>query len=347
MQTKLEKFISESSLKHNNKYDYSLVEYINAHTHVQIICPEHGSFLQTPADHKLKGAGCKICAKASRIATNLVKYGTPHPTQNVEVQERRKQTNLIKYGVENPSQNKKVRVKLEQTNLTKYGGTCYMGVKWALFRDKRTQTMLDRYGVEHFTNREKAIVTNQQRYGTPSTGNKHILQSLHLLNNFDWMCHQYLELNKSSPQLAEELNVNPQTVLNYLHFHGISVDNTYAHQYSRKAIRWLDHVSQKENIKIQHAVNGGEYTILGTRFRADGFCEETNTIYEFYGDRFHGNPMIFATEDKCHPYDNDITAGELYALTIERERLIIKMGYNLVIMWEHNYSVRATDTINV
>jgi very-short-patch-repair endonuclease len=58
----LEKFIEMSNKKHQNKYDYSLIKsYKNNRTKVQIICKEHGVFLQTP-DHHLNGVnGCKKC----------------------------------------------------------------------------------------------------------------------------------------------------------------------------------------------------------------------------------------------------------------------------------------------
>lgn len=36
---------------HGNKYDYSLVEYVNNFTNVKIICKIHGEFLQAPANH--------------------------------------------------------------------------------------------------------------------------------------------------------------------------------------------------------------------------------------------------------------------------------------------------------
>jgi len=56
----LKQFIIESNNIHNNKYDYSLVEYKNAKTKVKIICHEHGVFRQRPHDH-LKGHGCPKC----------------------------------------------------------------------------------------------------------------------------------------------------------------------------------------------------------------------------------------------------------------------------------------------
>ena len=57
-----ESFISKASLIHNNKYDYSKVNYINNKTKVEIICNKHGNFEQTPASH-LSGNGCPSCIK--------------------------------------------------------------------------------------------------------------------------------------------------------------------------------------------------------------------------------------------------------------------------------------------
>lgn len=55
-----EQFIKESSILHNNFYDYSKVEYINARKKVTIICPIHGEFQQTPDIH-LRPCGCSKC----------------------------------------------------------------------------------------------------------------------------------------------------------------------------------------------------------------------------------------------------------------------------------------------
>lgn len=58
--TKLE-FSNKASIIHNNKYNYSLVEYVHSKTKVKIICPTHGEFAQLPYSH-LQGHGCKACA---------------------------------------------------------------------------------------------------------------------------------------------------------------------------------------------------------------------------------------------------------------------------------------------
>ena len=56
-------FIEISNKKHNGKYDYSKVKYINNRTKVCIICPEHGEFWQTPSNH-MYGYGCAKCANS-------------------------------------------------------------------------------------------------------------------------------------------------------------------------------------------------------------------------------------------------------------------------------------------
>ena len=53
-------FIEKAKVIHHNKYDYSLVNYINAKSIVKIICSEHGEFEQIPYNH-LSGLGCKLC----------------------------------------------------------------------------------------------------------------------------------------------------------------------------------------------------------------------------------------------------------------------------------------------
>lgn len=116
--------------------------------------------------------------------------------------------------------------------------------------------------------------------------------------------------------------------------------------YSKKAITWLNNIMSesvrdsnrtgKEPIHIQHALNGGEHQVyIGIyRFSFDGYCKETNTVYEFYGDKWHGNPRVYKPEDIVA---GNSTADELYLKTKWREEQILKAGYNLVTMWEYDF----------
>jgi len=55
-----EEFVEKAKKIHGNTYDYSLVKYVNYDTEVEIICPKHGVFMQTPDAH-LQGKGCQKC----------------------------------------------------------------------------------------------------------------------------------------------------------------------------------------------------------------------------------------------------------------------------------------------
>ena len=57
-----DEFIKRSKLIHEDKYDYSLVKYVNYGTKVKIICSFHGVFEQSPLHH-FNGCGCPLCSK--------------------------------------------------------------------------------------------------------------------------------------------------------------------------------------------------------------------------------------------------------------------------------------------
>ena len=67
-----DEWINKANITHNNKYDYSLVEYKNSKTKLKIICSEHGEFEQDPAAHLL-GNGCPKC-KVSKKRKTLQKF---------------------------------------------------------------------------------------------------------------------------------------------------------------------------------------------------------------------------------------------------------------------------------
>lgn len=58
-----EDFIRKAREVHGDKFDYSLVEYVRATDKVNIICPIHGVFEQTPNGHLSMGQGCPKCAR--------------------------------------------------------------------------------------------------------------------------------------------------------------------------------------------------------------------------------------------------------------------------------------------
>lgn len=54
-------FIEKANKIHNNKYDYSLVDYKSSIDPVKIICKIHGEFMQLPTNH-FNTHGCPKCS---------------------------------------------------------------------------------------------------------------------------------------------------------------------------------------------------------------------------------------------------------------------------------------------
>lgn len=61
MENKTKQFIIKANKIHGDKYDYSLVNYENIKTKIDIICPNHGIFKQTPHHHITRKQGCGLC----------------------------------------------------------------------------------------------------------------------------------------------------------------------------------------------------------------------------------------------------------------------------------------------
>ena len=85
---------------------------------------------------------------------------------------------------------------------------------------------------------------------------------------------------------------------------------------------------------IKHALNGGEkrLTIGDKTYKVDGFCEETNTIYEFYGCFWHGCPKCYRPNIINTKNQKDM--GTLNGLTVEKCDTIKNAGYNHVSTYE-------------
>ncbi len=121
-------------------------------------------------------------------------------------------------------------------------------------------------------------------------------------------------------------NVKPNNVQQ-----GQSSPHISGNGYSTRSLMWLEFIKSNENIDIQHAENGGEFIILGIG-KVDGYSKLYNTVFEYHGDFWHGNPLLYDADD-VNPV-NYQTYGSLFNATMERDQRIVDAGFNLVIMWD-------------
>jgi len=255
--------------------------------------------------------------------TNLERYGSISPFGNDIVQEKIKQANLEKYGVEYSGQVESKKIKTQLTNLERYGSISPFGND--IVQEKIKQANLEKYGVERASQtqeiKDKII---QSRLKNNSTLN----DSLSLLLDVNWLYHQYMILDKTAWQIAKENNISDVTVGNYLKHHEIAIKQSAWCSY--KSMMWLTSQAQSDNVDII-----SEYKIPNTIYIADGYCIETNTIYEFHGDYWHGNPNVYEFD-----YINEVVGksmGELYKKTKDREEELKQLGFNLIVMWESEF----------
>ena len=121
---------------------------------------------------------------------------------------------------------------------------------------------------------------------------------------------------------------------NYMPKKTIAIVPEYAKtdNFSKMSIMWLNYMSN--GVNIQHALNGGEKTLtIGDKtYKVDGFCEETNTVYEFYGCFWHGCPNCYKPNIINSKSQRDM--GTLNDQTIGKRDTIKNAGYNHVSTYE-------------
>lgn len=299
-------FIEKAKKVHGNNYNYDNVVYINNQTNIKIKCNNcQKIFEQTPNVH-LSKKGCTDCATEE----NAKKRATPQEEFIKKANIKHNYTydySLVKYTT---TKNYIIVIckKHGQYKITANshlaGHSCR---KCATERNAKKRAL----SLEEFTVRANEKHANYYDYSDVQFTNMH--------DNISIQC-------KIHGAFSQEVNK---------HLMGQGCNKCKPSNYSYKSIKWLDYVAKKDNIKIQHAMNDGEYKLPDTNIKVDGFCHENNTVYLFHGIFFHGHPDFYNRQDM-----NKLTKktfGELYIKTLEQEVRISQLGYSVVIMWEHDW----------
>lgn len=298
-----DQFLEVCKKIHNNKYDYSKVQYNGIWSYIEIICPTHGEFTQRAVQHR-RGFECKKC-RFDKMRTSQEDF----IKRVVEIHGEKYDLSEIEYVIHSQ------KVKL----------TCPLHGSFNI----RPQILLSGAGCRECGVQKLRKTTEQ--FVKKATK---IHQGLYDYSKVDY----------------HDTYTKVEIICKY---HGSFIQEPKAHiskkagcprctaMWSWRSIEWMTYIEQTENIKIQHAANHGEYMVPELNIQVDGFCNETQTVYEFHGDFWHGNPS------KHNPNDinNTIhkTFGELYNLTIDRDNSIKQAGYNLVVIWENDWNIFKKD----
>ena len=104
--------------------------------------------------------------------------------------------------------------------------------------------------------------------------------------------------------------------------------------WSKIAVEWLNLLSNKLGICIQHARNGGEYRIPDSRYKADGvlYRQIQSVIFEFQGCHVHGCKDCYSNRNDMDLYGIR-THEENYQNTLKKKAFCQEQGYTYVEMW--------------
>jgi hypothetical protein len=106
---------------------------------------------------------------------------------------------------------------------------------------------------------------------------------------------------------------------------------------------WLAWEEFQLNLPIETASNGGERHLGRHNLPVDGFCEQTNTAYQFHGCYWHGHG--------CSPTSNRTigkrSAEERHEDTLEKENYLRSLGYQVCSIWECEWRRHVDQTSDI
>ena len=366
-------FIDKARKTHGDLFNYDQVVYVNSLTDVKIVCPKGHVFDQTP-NHHISGDGCRRCLGYYRtsddfIALSKAKYGDTlfdyskvcFVNMSTPVKLTCKMGHLFET---NPT------VHLREGSKGGCGECCkiyisesntYTKEEWIELSIKRHSGFYNYDKTVYVSSQDNVTITcpkhgdfeqkatsHSNGAGCRGCGIEKIVESkLFSEEDFMRMFEECAHIHSNKYIYNEVYRHNGFLMLKITcDKHGDFVQRYDHHkrghgcskcvlQYSKSQIEWLNYLSIT-NGYIQHALNGGEFRIANTSWCVDGFSPETNTIYEFQGDYWHGNPRMFDLNDIN--VRTGTTFKILHEKTIHKVDSLKKLGYSVVEIWESEWT---------
>jgi hypothetical protein len=288
-------FIQKAKSVHGDKYDYALVKFVDIYTEVVVICRDHGPFNQKPKYHINNQSGCLHCRD-------------PVVIDRVALFDRfvkaARKIHGLKYEYDLD-----VFVNMSTKTLI----TCKKHGKWPT-----TPTL-------HVSKKQgcKRCADEAQSHSTEWFIKE--AKKIHG-DRYDYSLVEYTTKTKYVSIICRVHKAFPQTPHCHLLGHGC---RRCKHFVSKPETEWLDELG------IPNEYRQKTLSVDSRRCRVDAYDPTTNTVYEFYGDYWHGNPKLYKKSALNKSVDK--TYGQLYKDTMKREKLLKKAGYKVISIWEHDW----------
>ncbi len=157
-----------------------------------------------------------------------------------------------------------------------------------------------------------------------SSNNKHFIKKSKNIhgNMYDYSKVKYITAHKKVEIICKKHGSFFQKPNNHLNGRGCSMCIRHI---SKSEIEFLNH------LKIPDTLENRQKYI--NPYKVDGI--KGNKIFEFLGDYYHGNPLIYDMNKynpTCHK-----TFGELYKDLCEKFNKLNDIGYSIYYMWENDW----------
>ncbi len=305
----LEQFIERANKKYRHrKYSYEKTTYVNSKTKIIVCCLLHGDFSCAPAEF-LRDRECTTCAIESRnmgYVTNFIKIANIIHKFEYDYTE-----------MHYVNANTKIKIKCR---------------KGHAFMQRPSSHLNQVYPCVLCYGWGKNIDTNIFVYRAALVHN----------GLYDYSRTVYTNADSHIEIICKEHGIFSQLASTHLAGSGC---NNCRYKYSKVQMEWLNLLENALSIKINHAKNVGEHLIKKSRYYADGYYEEKNTILEFHGCFFHGCTKCFKNRDDTNKVTGK-TFDSLYKKTKIKEQHCKDHGYNYISIWECDWNkIKKTDDL--
>jgi len=332
-----DEFLNKAKNKHGDIYTYENSIYVKSVEKIEITCSIHGNFWIMPPAF-LMGQGCAKCAHEKRADTNRknalsqrMSYATFH-SRAIEIHGNFYDYSSVHFkGIKHH-----ITIKCPIHGMFEQLAQAHIHNKQGCpqcFKDQRVVSSKNvgyvKLGYSRTADSNKTRILSNEEYidrAIKKHGNVYDYSDIDYTgtkNNIDIICKKHGTFNQSPSD--------------HLQGNGCQKCSTFATSFMEQ--QWLEYMKiSEDNQQIWLTING-------KRLKVDGFDAATNTIYEFFGDFWHGNlnnPKY--KPDGINP-KNKKTYQQLYDDTQNRIDLIQHNGYNIKYIWEQDW-IKIRDKIN-
>lgn len=315
-----EEFVVRARAKHGDKFQYIQSSYTGMKDKLKLVCPVHGEVEMTGICHCLAKTGCPKCRHVSCSKTRMFSHE------------------------EFLQKSKEVHGDIYDYSKAKYEhGKRYMTIICKVHGE------FQQTGGGHLLGRgcKKCSDTNNGKERRKTT-EQYIAEAKTVWGDlYDYSLVKYITSN-------DKIQIVCKTHGIFLKIAGEHITARQGCQqckpkkHSKLGIEWLNYMKIKDNCSIQHNENperDGEHRIKNSLYQADGYCDETLTIYEFHGSYWHGDPKLFHPE-KLNAHTGK-SFGELYQNTLKKIEHCWANGYIVKECWESEWKkgIRAVKKV--